>query len=62
MDYAVVMSLRANGPIDWPCMGTVFAGPFKASLAARNRFNSGVEYEVWILRLDKNPIPECIRG
>jgi hypothetical protein len=53
-NFLLISTPVGERPVGSKCEISVFAGPFRAQLATRNPFNSGAQYDAWILRADSH--------
>jgi hypothetical protein len=60
-DFTLVQVSAGKRPDVLGC-AELFAGPFRAREATRNPFNSGVEYDAWIIRHHASKNETCLQG
>lgn len=60
-DFTLVQVGAGKWP-DVPGCAEVFPGPFRTRQATRNPFNSGVEYDAWIIRHYTSKNEMCLQG
>jgi hypothetical protein len=53
-NFLLISTPVGERPVGSNCEISVFAGPFRAHIATRNPFNSGAQYDAWILRTDSH--------